>query len=45
MAKRPERLDTLYRQAFRIDRVRKSMTHDQIRAAFAAVSVPSNGVS
>jgi len=45
MAKRPEHLDTLYRKAFKTDRVRNPMTHDQIRAAFAAVSVPSNGVS
>lgn len=45
MAKRPEPLDTLYRKAFKVDRVRKPMTHDQIKAAFAAVSVPAHGVS
>lgn len=45
MAKRPEHLDALYKKAFKVDRVRKPMTHDQIRAAFAAVSVPDNGVS
>jgi hypothetical protein len=40
---KPKPLDHLYNQMFNRRREKKVMTHDQIRAAFAAASVKADG--